>query len=231
MKGNVQNLITSGFSVLSRKNFSDVCGKLKQNKRRKRGGKMRQLETFEEKTLAREEIFHGHIIDVVVDQVQLPNGQQAKRELVFHPGAVGIIAITEEQKMVLVKQFRKPLEKVILEIPAGKIDPGEGSQPELTAARELEEETAYRAETLEHLTSMYLSPGFANEQMHLYHAKQLTKVSNPLPQDEDEFLEICELTLEQAKIEIERQTICDAKTIYAIQYWELLLAKGGHSHE
>ena len=192
---------------------------------------MNQFETFAEKTLARKEIYHGHIIDLVVDDVQLPNGQQAKRELVFHPGAVGIIAITDEEKIVLVKQFRKPLEKVILEIPAGKIDPGEGQQPELTAARELEEETAYRAQTLEFITSMYLSPGFANEQMYLYHAKQLAKVANPLPQDDDEFLEICELTLDQAKEAMANQLICDAKTIYAIQYWELLLMKEGGCRE
>ena len=78
---------------------------------------------FEEKTIVRNEIFHGKIIDVVVDDVALPNGGTSKRELVFHPGGVAVIAVTEENKMIFVRQFRKPLEKVILEIPAGKIDP------------------------------------------------------------------------------------------------------------
>ncbi|WP_291292183.1 NUDIX hydrolase [Enterococcus sp.] len=184
---------------------------------------------FEEKTISRKEIFHGKIIDVVVDDVALPNGGTSKRELVFHPGGVAVIAITEEDKMVFVRQFRKPLEKVILEIPAGKIDPGEGAQPELTGARELEEETGYQAGEMEHVNSMYLSPGFANEVLHLFHAKQLRKVENPLPQDEDEVLEVYELTMEEAKAAIAEGTICDAKTIFAIQFWELLELKRRNS--
>lgn len=187
---------------------------------------MLRYEDFEEKTIERQEIFHGKIIDVALDDVRLPDGGKAKRELVFHPGGVGILAITNENKIVLVKQFRKPLEQVILEIPAGKIDPGEGRHPEETGARELEEETAYRAERLEPIASMYLSPGFANELLHLYHAKNIKKVENPLAQDEDEVLEIYELTLEEAKKEIQSKSICDAKTIFAIQYWELLIAQG-----
>ncbi|WP_165005521.1 NUDIX hydrolase [Enterococcus sp. ZJ1668] len=184
---------------------------------------MLEYEQFEEKTVSRKEIFKGKIIEVALDEVRLPDGSTAQRELVFHPGGVGIIAFDEEERLLLVKQFRKPLEKVILEIPAGKIDPGEGSMPELTAARELEEETGYRAETMTHLTSMYLSPGFANEVLHIYHAKGLTKAENPLAQDEDEVLELYRFTLEEAKQAMADQVICDAKTIFAIQYWELLI--------
>lgn len=106
---------------------------------------MLEFKDFEEKTIQRNEIFHGKIIDVVVDDVSLPNGGTSKRELVFHPGGVAVIALTSENKMLFVRQFRKPLERVILEIPAGKIDPGEGARPDLTGARELEEETGYRA--------------------------------------------------------------------------------------
>lgn len=186
---------------------------------------MLRYEDFEEKTITRQEIFKGKIIDVYLDEVALPKGGTGKRELVFHNGGVGLLAVTPEEKIVLVKQFRKPLEKVVLEIPAGKIEINEGHSPEETGARELEEETAYRAESLEHLTSMYLSPGFSNEMLHVYHAKNLVKVDNPLPQDEDEVLEIFELTLAEAKEKIASQEICDAKTIYAIQYWELLLEK------
>lgn len=182
-------------------------------------------EDFEEKTITRKKIFKGKIIDVYLDDVSLPKGGTGKRELVFHNGGVGLLAITSENKIVLVKQFRKPLEKVVLEIPAGKIENGEGHSPAETGVRELEEETGYRAQRLEHLTSMYLSPGFSNEMLHVYHAIDLEKVEHPLPQDEDEVLEIFELTLTEAKEKMATQEICDAKTIFAIQYWELLLEK------
>ena len=79
--------------------------------------------------------------------------------------------------------------------------------------------------TLEHVSSMYLSPGFANEILHVYYAKELEKVANPLPQDEDEVLEVYELSLEQAQAAIADGTICDAKTVFAIQFWELLELK------
>lgn len=186
---------------------------------------MRQFEEFEEKTIARKNIFKGHVIEVVVDDVLLPDGKTATRELVLHNGAVGIIPITNEGKILLVKQFRKPLEKVILEIPAGKIDPGEETMPERTARRELEEETGFQANTWTYVSSMYLSPGFSNEKMYMYYAEKLARVENPLAQDDDEVLELYELTLQEAKAEIEKGTICDSKTLYAIQYWELQLVK------
>lgn len=179
------------------------------------------FEDFEEKTLSRKEIFKGHIIEVALDQVQLPNGDIGERELVFHPGGVAIIPITPENKLVLVKQFRKPMEKVILEIPAGKIDPGEKNRPQAGAARELEEETGYRAAALQPVTAVYLSPGFADELLHIYYADDLVKVDNPLPQDDDEVLELYELTLEEAKAAQAEGLICDAKTVFAIQHWEL----------
>lgn len=182
---------------------------------------MMEFKDFEEKTLSRKELFKGNIIEVVLDEVQLPDGSVGQRELVFHPGAVAVIPITNDNKMIMVKQFRKPMEKVILEIPAGKIDPGEQDNPRATAKRELEEEAGYKANKLIHVHSMYLSPGFANEIVHLYYAENLEKIDNPLPQDEDEVLELYTLTLEEAKQEIANGLICDAKTIFAIQYWEL----------
>lgn len=182
---------------------------------------MMEFKDFEEKTLSRKELFKGNIIEVVLDKVQLPDGSLGERELVFHPGGVAVIPITADNKMIMVKQFRKPMEKVILEIPAGKIDPGEQNQPKETAKRELEEETGYRANKLTHVDSMYLSPGFANEILHIYYAEDLEKVDNPLPQDEDEVLELYALTLEEAQREIASGLICDAKTIFAVQYWEL----------
>lgn len=187
---------------------------------------MLKFEDFAEKTITRKEIYNGKIIDVALDDVKVPNGQTSKRELVFHAGGVGIIALTPENKMVFVRQFRKPLEKVILEIPAGKIDPGENTHPEVTGKRELEEETGYKCSSMRHLASMYLSPGFSNEMLHIYLANDIKKTAHPKSQDEDELLEIYELTLEEAEQAIKNQTICDAKTIYAITWWKLLLAQG-----
>lgn len=175
---------------------------------------------FAEITLNRELIYDGKIIKVVKDDVLLPNGQEGKRELVFHQGAVAIIAITEDNRLVLVKQFRKALEKSILEIPAGKIEANETSPLE-TAKRELEEETGFKAEEMNEITSFIASPGFCNEELTIYEAKGLIKVDNPLPQDEDEFLEIVMLTLEEAKEKIKTGEICDAKTMYAMLYWEM----------
>ncbi|MGK0605985.1 NUDIX hydrolase [Enterococcus gilvus] len=183
---------------------------------------MLEYKDFEEKTIERKELFKGKIIDVYLDEVSLPMGGTAKRELVFHHGGVGIIPITKENKMIMVKQFRKPLEKVVLEIPAGKIDPGEGQHPEKTAVRELEEETGYRTENLMYINEMYLSPGFSNEKLYIYTATDLVKVENPKPQDEDEVLELYELTMEEAKQAIHDGLICDAKTIFAVNYWKLM---------
>ena len=192
---------------------------------------MLSFEDFEEKTIKRQALFHGKIIDVVLDDVALPMGGTAQRELVFHHGGVGILAITPENKLLLVRQFRKPLEQVSLEIPAGKIDPGEGQHPEVTGARELEEETGYRPGELVHVASMYLSPGFSNEMLHIYQALDIIKVENPRAMDEDEVIEVLQLTLDEAKAAVATGEICDAKTLYAIQYWELALAKGRDAYE
>lgn len=178
---------------------------------------------FNEKTINRQEIFKGNIIDVALDEVELPNGKTAQRELVFHNGGVGLLALTAEQKIVLVKQFRKPLERTILEIPAGKIEQGE-TDPKAVAVRELEEETDYIAGSISPIADFILSPGFCDERHYLFLATDLRKSADPLPPDEDEFLEIIELTLAEAKQEIVRGTICDAKTMYAILYWESFMS-------
>ncbi|WJY28639.1 MULTISPECIES: NUDIX hydrolase [Sporosarcina] len=171
---------------------------------------------FEEKTITSETIYEGKIIDLRVEEVELPNGKRSSRELIKHPGAVAVIALTDQGKIVLVEQFRKALERTIIEIPAGKIDPGE--QPELTAARELEEETGYRAGSLEYLQSFATSPGFADEIIHLYVAQDLERVDNPAEGDEDEFLNVLECTLKQAETMVEDGRIYDAKTAFAVLY-------------
>lgn len=169
-----------------------------------------------EKTIASTSIYEGRIIKVKVDEVLLPNGNTAKREIVNHQGAVAVLPLTDEGKLVAVRQFRKPLEKTIVEIPAGKLEPGE--EPLQCAIRELEEETGYTAEHYEHLSSFYTSPGFADELLHVYIATGLKKgESRP---DEDEFVDILELTLEEAQQLHQTGEICDAKTVVALFVWE-----------
>lgn len=178
-----------------------------------------QMSTLEEKTLKTEHIYSGRIIQVQVDEVELPNGKTSTRELVKHPGAVAVIAITDDNKLVMVEQYRKPLEKVIVEIPAGKLEKGE--EPALCARRELEEETGYECESLELVSSFYTSPGFADEIIHVYVAKGLKQKENAAGLDEDEFVNVLEISLDEALEFIKEKRIFDAKTIFGVQYLQI----------
>lgn len=177
------------------------------------------MRKLEEKTLHSEEIFSGKVISLHLQEVELPNGNQSKREIIKHPGAVAILAVTDDKKIVMVEQYRKALERTIVEIPAGKLEKNE--EPSLCARRELEEETGYECKSLELLTSFYTSPGFADEIVHVYIATGLTKKENPAALDEDEFVNLEELTLAEALKYIKEQKIYDAKTIFAVQYLQL----------
>ncbi|MFS0822864.1 NUDIX hydrolase [Bacillus sp. 1P02SD] len=182
------------------------------------------MDHLREKTISREVLFEGKVIDLHIEEVELPNGHTSRRELIKHPGAVAILAITDDRKLVMVQQYRKALEKIIVEIPAGKLEKGEA--PEVTAKRELEEETGYGCETLTPLISFYTSPGFADELVHLFIAKGLKKIENPAGLDEDEFVDVLEVTLEEAVDFIKEKKIYDAKTAYAVQYLQLQQALG-----
>ncbi|MDV2884189.1 NUDIX hydrolase [Alkalihalophilus pseudofirmus] len=171
-----------------------------------------------EKTIKSNSIYSGKIIDLQVDEVELPNGKTSKREIIKHPGAVAILPITTEGKLILVRQFRKALEKTIIEIPAGKLDAGE--EPADCAKRELAEETGYVTDNLDFLLSFYTSPGFADELIYMYVATGLT--AGEVNRDEDEFLDVIEVTLEEAEEMVQDERIHDAKTAYAIQYMRLM---------
>jgi len=177
------------------------------------------LNDFEEKTLSSKTLYNGKIIDLVLEDVELPNGKPGKREIIKHPGAVAVIARTDKNKIILVKQYRKALERSIVEIPAGKLEKGE--EPAHTALRELEEETGYTTQALQKLTAFYTSPGFADEIVHIYLADQLVPLEEKRELDEDEFVEVMEVSLEEALQLIEKQHIYDAKTAFAIQYLQL----------
>ncbi|MBV7317902.1 MULTISPECIES: ADP-ribose pyrophosphatase [Bacillus] len=177
------------------------------------------MKHLEEKTIAKEQIFSGKVIDLYVEDVELPNGKTSKREIVKHPGAVAVLAVTDEGKIIMVKQFRKPLERTIVEIPAGKLEKGE--EPEYTALRELEEETGYTAKKLTKITAFYTSPGFADEIVHVFLAEELSVLEEKRELDEDEFVEVMEVALEDALKLVESREVYDAKTAYAIQYLQL----------
>ncbi|WP_087971611.1 NUDIX hydrolase [Oceanobacillus rekensis] len=178
------------------------------------------MKKFEEKTIKSEKIYTGKVINLQVDDVTLPDGKASKRELIKHPGAVAVIPITKDNKIIFVEQYRKPLEKSLVEIPAGKLDNNEN--PLSAAVRELEEETGYTTNDLSFVTSFYTSPGFADELIYIYITDQLVKMENPPMGDEDEFVEVLELTLEEAKQYVVDERIHDAKTNYAILYLHAL---------
>lgn len=179
------------------------------------------MDIYEEKTLTSTEIYKGKIISLRIEEVELPNGKTAQRELIKHPGAVAILAITADEKIVLVEQFRKALDRSLVEIPAGKIEPGE--DPETTAIRELEEETGYSATEFTYIQSFATSPGFADEIIHLYLAMGLKKVDNPAAGDDDEFINLLEASIAEAEEMMASTKIYDAKTAFAILYAKKLL--------
>ncbi|WP_137597196.1 NUDIX hydrolase [Paucilactobacillus kaifaensis] len=179
----------------------------------------------EEKRVSSRSIFHGHIMDVEVADVRLPNGQMTTREIVRHAPAVAILAIDDHQQMLLMRQWRAAVDQATLEIPAGKVDQRDGDARD-AAIRELNEETRLVADRLTKVSSFYSSVGFSDEYMTLYLARGLTAVAKQLPQDVDENLELVKVTLEQALELIKSGQICDAKTIMAIYYWQTLSLRG-----
>jgi ADP-ribose pyrophosphatase len=167
-----------------------------------------------ETTIASRDIFEGRIIKVRVDTVKLPDGGSSTREVVEHSGAVGVVAIDADDHIILVRQFRKPIDKIMLEIPAGTLFPEE--EPLFCAQRELREETGFRADRWEKILSYYSTPGFCNEHLHLFLAHDLT--AGDCETDEDEFVEAIRIPLAEAYQLIYEGEIADGKSIIGIQY-------------
>lgn len=166
---------------------------------------------FEEKTLSSEYVYKGRVIDVKSDEVEIANGNISYREVVEHTGGVVILALKGDS-LLLVKQYRYPLKSVSLELPAGKLKKGE--DPDYASRRELEEETGYIAENWTSLGYIYTTPGFCDEKLYLYLARDLVyKKINP---DEDEILECLEYKIEKVFSMIDNGEINDSKTICAI---------------
>lgn len=161
-----------------------------------------------EKTISREDIFNGHIVHLHVDKAELENGRIATREVIDHPGGVCVAVLTEKQELLFVRQFRYPYQEVVLELPAGKLEPGE--DPLEACKREQQEETGTTGRDYQKLGIYYPSPGFCNEVLHLYvcHAASFGS-QNP---DEDEFLEVEKIPLKQAVQMVMNGEIPDGKT-------------------
>lgn len=167
--------------------------------------------TFEEKTISSEMLYEGAIINLRRDKVTVQNGT-SYREIIEHNGGAVLAAITPEGRMVMVRQYRKPAERVMLEVPAGKIDAGE--QPEHAAVRELKEETGYTAGKVRHLTSFYPCVGYSQEVLHLYLCTDLTPGETCF--DENEAIDIEELELDVLHKMVMDGDIQDAKTVIAV---------------
>ena len=162
-----------------------------------------------EEQVSSETLFEGKIIKVTLDQARLPDGTIAGREVVYHPGGVGILALDEDKTVTLVRQYRYPMGKVLLEIPAGKLDGDE--DPNLAAARELSEETGLEADDITYLGYTLASPGFCDEALHMFLARGLTQKKQHL--DKDEFLNVVKMPFDELVKQVMDGTITDAKTV------------------
>lgn len=174
-----------------------------------------------EKTISTKEIFKGRVLEFRVDTVELPDGATASRELVHHPGGVAVVAIDDNGFVYLVRQYRKPYEEAVLEIPAGKRDKGE--EPLTGAKRELAEETGLSAKEYIDLGCFYPSPGYVDEVIYLYLATKLTK-GNANP-DEDEYVETEKIHIDTLCDMIMKNEIKDGKTIAAVLKAKMYLEK------
>jgi ADP-ribose pyrophosphatase len=167
-------------------------------------------------------LHRGRYLEFRVDTIERADGTRSERDIAGHPGAVAILAIDPDGAVLLVRQWRTPAARVLLEIPAGTLDvdeaTGEIEDPDLAARRELEEETGYRAGTWERLTSFWSAPGFTSEFMHLYLATELTPAhpDERLGPDEDEHLRLERRSLADAVAAVDRGEISDAKSIVGL---------------
>ena len=179
-----------------------------------------KMELFEKK-LNSKQIFDGYVIKLFVDDIELPNGQKSFREVVRHPGAVCVIPVTDDEEVIMVKQFRYPFARVLLEIPAGKLEPNE--DPLDAAKRELEEESGVVADRIDFMGELYTTVAFTDEKIYTYMATGLTfKDAHP---DADEFVEVERVPLKTLVDMVMAGDIRDSKTQVAILKAEKIMAE------
>ena len=183
-------------------------------------GKEKTLEELREVCVKENRIFEGVILNLRSDEVRTPSGHIAKREVVEHKSAVGMIALTNRNTVLLVRQYRYAVNEIMLEVCAGLIEPGE--DPVQAAEREMQEELGVKAKTLHRIGEFYASPGFCTEIFTLFLASDLEESS--LPQDEDENVSVVEVALRDIPLMIREGKIRDSKTFAALSW---LMAKEG----
>lgn len=167
---------------------------------------------MEEKIISTQHIYSGRVVKLDLHEVELPNGEHGKRELIRHPGAVAVIAVDDERNVLLVRQYRIAAARVMLELPAGTLEPDE--QPEVCAIRELQEETGYKPGKLESIGAFFVAPGYTTEYIHLFIASELGE--SQLDGDEDEFIEVARVPFHEALAMVERGEIIDGKSIIGL---------------
>ena len=163
-------------------------------------------------TLSSRRAYDGKILSLRVDTIQIDDREPAEREIVEHPGSIVVVPVTSRGTILLVEQWRHPTERILLEAPAGTLDPGE--DPAETAQRELREETGHRAATIRQIGGFWIAPGWCDEYMYAYLATGLTP--DPLPQDVDEDLYVVETPLDEVRGLLQSGRIADAKSIAAL---------------
>ena len=169
-------------------------------------------------------VFHGKLLDVRCDRVALPDGKESTREYIVHQGAAVVIPVLDNGEMLFERQFRYPLGKALLELPAGKIDPGEDVL--VTARRELLEETGYTAEKWRHVGLVHPCVGYSNERIEIFLARGLQPDSGGQQLDHGELLDLLTLSLDDAVAAVRDGEITDAKTITALFWAEKVLRSG-----
>jgi len=165
--------------------------------------------------ISKETVYDGRLIKVVKEKGRIHSGEERWREIVVHPGAVALVVVDSEDRLILVRQYRRAVDRVLLEIPAGTREKGEDA--EACARREVQEETGYAAGRVEKLAGFFSAPGFCTEYLDCYLLTDLTE--SPGQADDDENIEVERLTLDEAREAIRRGEICDAKSICGILLW------------
>ena len=186
---------------------------------------------LEEHVVASQLVHRGRTMEFRVDTIERADGTRGTRDVVGHPGAVAVLALDADGRLLLVRQWRIPAGRALLEVPAGTLDVHDGAteDPDIAAPRELEEETGQRAASWRKLATFWTAPGFASELMHLYLATDLAAVADDdgrLTPDEDERLELSRVTIDEGLALIDAGEISDAKTILAILWAERLRRDG-----
>lgn len=176
-----------------------------------------------EETIESREAFSGRLVKLRVDKVRLPNGTETTREIVVHRGAVTAVPLIDTDRIVMVRQFRQAAGEVLLELPAGTLDPDE--DPVVCAERELREEIGYHPGTLTLMFRSYLAPGYSSEMLHTFLAEDLVSVGAQA--EPDEFIEIVEVRMDDAVDLIRSGEIKDAKTICGVLMAQRILSTRG----